>query len=90
MARYAFGEFEEAQAAGPVEAERLYQIGLQYAIGSGGVEQDNVTAHKWLNIAAMRGCARARSEREALAMEMSKDEIAAAQREAREWLGRLN
>ena len=45
-----------------------------------------MTAHKWFNLAAMRGSDAAKSWRSELASEMSSDEIAQAQKEAREWL----
>ena len=89
MARQIIAEFEEAQIGGPVAAESLYRLGLRYATGR-GVDRDNVVAHKWFNLAAMRGCAGARDERKALADEMTRDEVAEAQRQAREWLDSLN
>ena len=55
------------------------------AAGRGGVP-DRVTAHKWFNIAAARGNAEAARLRQELACEMTPDEIARAQREARQWL----
>jgi TPR repeat protein len=47
---------------------------------------DLVEAHKWFNIAAMRGHAEAMRYRAELSREMSKAEVARAQRLAREWL----
>ena len=67
--------------------DALYQLGLQYSLGR-DVETDLVAAHKWLNIAAMRGNSEARRMRGEIASEMSREEIALAQREAREWLRR--
>lgn len=69
------------------DGRSLYELGVMYAAGR-TVEVDRVTAHKWLNIAAMRGCAEAVALRAELASEMSSAEIAAAQREARLWLSR--
>ena len=89
MARAIIGDFEQAQAAGPVAAEAYYQLGIKYAAGR-GVARDYVTAHKWLNLAAMQGDERARSERAALAGEMSREEIFEAQRLARAWLSSVN
>jgi hypothetical protein len=47
-----------------------------------------VSAHKWFNIAAMNGCKDAVRLRHEIAAELSKDEIAAAQRDARDWVAR--
>ena len=38
-------------------AEALYNLGLAYSTGQ-GVAQDIVAAHKWFNLAAMRGMRR--------------------------------
>jgi len=66
-------------------ADALYNLGLLYSTGQ-GVSLDYVQAHKWFNLAAMRGNESARHCRAELAREMTPEEIAAAQREAREWL----
>ena len=63
-------------------AEALLAMGMKYCIGH-GVEADNVTAHKWFNIAAIKGSDKAKSYRLELAREMSASEIAEAQRQAR-------
>jgi len=68
-------------------AEVLYELGLMYATGRNG-ETDMIAAHKWLNIAAFRGCSAARTQRDEIAGQMSKDEIRQAQREARYWVTR--
>lgn len=68
-------------------ADALYQLGLQYSLGR-EVEADLVAAHKWFNLSAIRGNAEARRMRAEIAAEMSREEVAAAQREAREWLQR--
>lgn len=66
-------------------AEALFELGLMYSIGR-DVEQDLVQAHKWFNLAAVRGKKEAKQYRTELASEMSKSDVAAAQRMAREWL----
>lgn len=66
-------------------ADALYQLGLKYSAGK-GVEADLVTAHKWFNLAALRGNREARDYRSELAREMSDNDVAEAQRQAREWL----
>ena len=45
-----------------------------------------VAAHKWFNLAAMRGVDAAKGWRNQLASEMSTLQIAEAQKLAREWL----
>jgi TPR repeat protein len=50
------------------------------------VEINLVEAHKWFNLAAMRGNDDAKAYRLELSREMTKKEIAAAQKSAREWL----
>ena len=50
------------------------------------VATDMVAAHKWFNLAAVRGVEAAKSWRNQLAAEMSTGQIAEAQRLAREWL----
>ena len=47
---------------------------------------DVVAAHKWFNIAAIKGSARAAELRSELSAAMTKAEIAQALREAREWM----
>lgn len=85
MARYEIGNADFAEMAAAGNAQTLFELGLIYASGRDG-EQDNVTAHKWFNIAAFRGFDAAKARREELAAEMTRDEIAEAQRAAREWL----
>ncbi|MCY4384579.1 MAG: ankyrin repeat domain-containing protein [Nitrospinae bacterium] len=50
-----------------------------------GVPQDFVEAHKWLNLAAARGDAKAAAERDALAKEMTAEERTEARNLARAW-----
>jgi hypothetical protein len=49
---------------------------------------DLVAAQKWFNVALARGCSRAAAHRQELALEMTRDEIAEALREARSFLTR--
>jgi len=65
--------------------DALYNLGLAYSTGQ-GVGVDFVAAHKWFNLAAMRGVDEAKSWRAQLAREMLPAQIAEAQRLAREWL----
>src|SRR4051812_33890036 len=66
-------------------ADALYNLGLAYSTGQ-GVATDMVAAHKWFNLAAVRGVEAAKGWRNQLAAEMSTGQIAEAQRLAREWL----
>ena len=71
-----------SQTAAP---DALFELGMLYATGR-DVEADLVTAHKWFNLAAARGNQSALARRVELAREMSTDQIAEAQKLAREWL----
>ena len=66
-------------------AEACLAMGMKYCIGH-GVAQNNVAAHKWFNIAAIKGNEKAKSYRLELSQEMTGSEIAEAQRQARQFL----
>lgn len=83
MARLVMESIELAAQTGAPDA--LYELGMQYATGK-DVNPDLVVAHKWFNLAAARGNHEARSHRVELSREMSAEQIAEAQRLAREWL----
>jgi TPR repeat protein len=67
--------------------EGLFERGLAYSAGRGG-RVDLIEAHKWFNLAALRGDRTAAAHREELASEMTREEIAAALKAAREWMSR--
>jgi len=67
--------------------DALFQLGLRYCVGR-DVDTDLVEAHKWFNLAAMRGNDDARQYRSEISREMSRIQISRAQRLAREWLAR--
>ena len=75
--------------ATPVEASAipdvLFERGLYWASGRSGVV-NLVAAHKWFNLAALKGRADALPLRREVAEMMSEIEIAMAQREARAWM----
>jgi TPR repeat protein len=72
-------------ATGTTDAEGCFALGMIYSAGA-GVAVDLIEAHKWFNIAAMRGhCDAARLRRE-VAEQMADAEIGRAQRAARDWL----
>ena len=78
-------EIEEAHAAVRAQAnsDDLYKLGLIYSTGEA---VDLVQAHMWFNLAAVRGSESAKECRRELADQMSRDEVASAQKQAREWL----
>jgi len=60
------------------------RLGIMYMDGT-GISQDNVEAHKWLNLSAAQGDTDARIFRDWLAKKMTLDQIPEAQKLAREW-----
>lgn len=82
MARF---DTHNAGIGSTAQAEILFELGMMYATGRDcGI--DLVAAHKWFNIAAIKGSARAAELRAELAATMTKSDIARALREAREWM----
>jgi uncharacterized protein len=65
--------------------DALFELGLNYCVGR-DVGIDLVEAHKWFNLAAMRGNEDAKRHRLEIARDMSRDDIARAQKLAREWI----
>jgi TPR repeat protein len=72
-------------ARGNVDA--LYELGVTYSTGRGGITVDLIEAHKWFNLAALSGDTRSQMCRAEISVEMTAREIAEAQRQARSWLG---
>ena len=66
-------------------AQSYVEMGLAFSAGRAG-SVDLIEAHKWFNIAAARGDRSAARLREELASEMSREQIAAALRAARQFL----
>ena len=64
-----------------------YNLGYMYATGQ-GVSMDYVRAHMWFNLAAMKGDADAVKNRENAARKMTSQQMAEAQKLARECQGR--
>jgi hypothetical protein len=86
MAAYEIAEIERAPIAKSTgNADALFDLGMSYATGR-SVPLDLVSAHKWFNLAAMRGNKDAIRLRREVAEQMSNAEIAEAQRAARNWL----
>ena len=61
------------------------ELGISCTTGT-GLPVDLVAAHKWFNLAAMRGNNDAIRLRREIAAEMTTQEITTAQRAAREWI----
>jgi uncharacterized protein len=86
MARFEFTTLNSVQFAAEGGApDALFELGLMYCAGR-EVSIDFVSAHKWFNLAALRGNAEAKQYRAELAREMTRVEIARAQKLAREWI----
>ena len=75
----------ENGSIGEASEDMFFRLGMMYSTGV-EVPTDYVSAHKWFNLAAMRGNADAARLRREIATQMSDIEIAAAQRAARDWL----
>lgn len=85
MARIEFHATELNGIGQDATGDVFYQMGLSHSIGEQG-EPDLIAAHKWLNLAAMKGNREAVALRQELACEMTTADVAKAQRQAREWL----
>jgi len=79
---YVVDRLAQAEAG---RAEALYDLGLLYSTGQ-GVKQDYVQAHKWFNLASVKGINRASVDRCEVASELDAVSMAHAQRLARQWL----
>ena len=82
MARF---DIHEAGIGANAQADILFELGMMYATGR-DCDIDMVAAHKWFNIAAIKGSPRAAELRAELSSTMTKPDIARALREAREWM----
>ena len=84
-----FQGYIDQDTAAPVEASAvpdvLFERDLYWASGRSGVV-NLIGAHKWFNLAALKGRADAIPLRREVAEMMSEIEIAMAQREARAWM----
>lgn len=90
MARTDFSSRDTIEyAAQGGQPDALFELGLIYCSGRDG-KVDLVQAHKWFNLAAMRGNDDAKRYRHELANDMSKADIALAQKLAREWMRSLH
>lgn len=85
MARFEILDAQIGTMGADAQADILFNMGLMYATGR-DCETNLVAAHKWFNIAAIKGNDRAAGMRSELAFSMSKIEIAEALKSAREWM----
>ncbi|MCC6777656.1 MAG: SEL1-like repeat protein [Hyphomicrobiales bacterium] len=86
MARFEIGDIESAALGeAPTGSDSFFELGMMYSVGR-SVPIDYVSAHKWFNLAALRGNSDAIRLRREIAEQMSDAEIAEAQRAARAWL----
>jgi uncharacterized protein len=67
------------------DAEECFALGMSFSSGA-GMAVDLVQAHKWFNIAALRGHPDGAELRREIAVQMTDAEIGNAQRAARDWL----
>ena len=63
----------------------LFERGMHWSSGRSGIV-DLVAAHKWFNLAAVKGRVDAIAMRREIAEMMSENEISSAQRAARDWM----
>lgn len=79
----------DLETATPIDgsalSDVLFERGIYWASGRSGLV-DLVAAHKWFNLAALKGRKDAVELRQEIAGQMSDIEISAAQREARAWV----
>lgn len=66
--------------------DELFKLGLMYSTGQGGAPVDLISAHMMFNLASMRGSVEAQVYRRELSREMDREEVAEAQKAARQWL----
>jgi hypothetical protein len=68
-----------------ITEDLFFELGMNYSTGR-AVPRDLITAHKWFNVSALRGNKQAAQFRREISEEMSKDDIALALHDAREYL----
>ena len=77
-----FDAVKKAAELGHVDAQ--YIIGVMYAIGE-GVPEDDIQAYAWISLASAQGMENAKKAIEILTGEMTRAEIAEAQKLSREY-----
>ncbi len=82
-------EPEFGLSAETATGEELYRVGLAYSEGV-DCEQDHIAAHKWFNLAVLKGYDDAKICREEMADILDKEDIKSALAAARAWLQLAN
>ena len=72
-------------AAEQEHASAQYNLGFMYANGD-GVPKDLLFAYMWFNLSAAQGNETAQSNNEIIEQQMTREQIAEAQRRSREWI----
>ena len=86
MARMDFSSRDTIEfAAQGGQSDALFELGLIYCSGREG-KVDMIEAHKWFNLAALKGSESAKQYRCEISREMSPADVAHAQRQARDLL----
>lgn len=86
MARIALNEFEAGYIGQRTQdGDIFFDLGMMYATGR-SVPVDLVSAHKWFNLAALRGKEAAKSYRTEIGAELSSAQLATALQAARSYL----
>ena len=75
------------KAADQGYATAQHNLGVVYADGQ-GVPQDDVMAYMWYNLAAAQGLEAAKHNKGVLSKQMTKEQIAEAQKLSRKWLAK--
>lgn len=69
-----------------LSGDEMYRLGLEASTGDAAEDFDLITAHKWFNLAAMLGNLEAKAYRAELSREMTQEDVAEAQRQARAYI----
>lgn len=69
-----------------MSGDDLFKLGLMYSTGQNGAPLDLISAHMMFNLASMRGSIEASLYRRELSREMDREDVAEAQKAARQWL----
>ena len=75
--------------AATATGDELYRVGLAYSEGV-DCDQDLIAAHKWFNLAVLKGCDDAKICRQEMADLLDKEDIKSALAAARAWLQLAN
>ena len=69
-----------------MSGDDLFRLGMMYSTGQGGAPVDLISAHMMFNLASMRGSLEASVYRRELSREMEREDVAEAQKAARQWI----